>query len=100
MKRFWVLAAVFVLLVTLFVTSTPVFAQGGRTAFGEPVTVRSGETVNGDLVALGGPVTIERGGEVRGDVIAFGGPITMAGRVEGDVMAWGGPIDLQETASV
>lgn len=100
MRRFWILTAVVVLLAGLFVTAVPASAQDGQTIFGEPVTVQSGETVNGDLVSFGGPVTIERDGEVRGNVVALGGPVSVAGRVRGDVVALGGPIDLEETATV
>lgn len=100
MRRFWILASILIVLAMLGLPTTPVSAQGGRTAFGEPVTIKSGETIDGDLVALGGPVTVENGGEVRGDVVALGGPVSIAGHIQGDVTAWGGPVELSETAVV
>lgn len=100
MTRFWMLAAALILFALLFVTATPASAQGGQTAFGQPVTIESGETVRGDVVAFGGPVTVERGAEVDGNVIAWGGPVTIAGQVTGDVTAWGGPVNLQDSAVV
>lgn len=100
MKRFWILAVILVLFTTFVAAPTSVNAQDGRTVFGEPVTVESGETVDGDVVAFGGPVAVERGGVVEGDLVALGGPVTIAGRVDGDVVSWGGPVDLAETAVV
>jgi predicted flap endonuclease-1-like 5' DNA nuclease len=100
MKRFWMLAAALVLVAMLFVTVTPASAQGGRTVIGQPVTVESGDTVEGNLVALGGPITVERGARVEGDVVAVGGPVTIGGRVEGDIKAIGGPVSLRDSAVV
>ncbi len=94
MRRFWIFATLLLLFAILTTTATPVAAQGGRTVFGQSVTIESGKTVYGDLVVVGGPLTIERGGLVEGDVTAVGGPISIAGRVEGDVKAMGGPITI------
>ncbi len=100
MKRFWILVPVLVLFAALMFTATPVSAQGGRTVFGQPVTIESGERVDGDLVVFGGLVAVERGGEVDGDVVALGGSVSIAGRVEGDVVALGGPVTLRDSAVV
>lgn len=100
MRRFWIPASIFVLLAMLALTATPASAQGGQTVFGEPVTIESGQTVEGDLVVFGGPVTVERDAQVEGNIVALGGPVTIAGRVEGDVTAWGGPVSLRDSAIV
>ncbi|MFQ5858422.1 MAG: helix-hairpin-helix domain-containing protein [Anaerolineae bacterium] len=100
MRRFWLLVPVLVLFAVLVLTATPASAQGGRTVFGQPVTIESGETVDGNLVSFGGPVTVERGAKVEGDVVSWGGPVTIAGRVEGDVVSVGGPVSLRNSAVI
>lgn len=83
--------------------SPPVLAQGGeggRVTFGQDITVRSGERVDGDLVAFGGSITIDPDGQVRGNAVALGGSIDVAGRVDGDVVSLGGSIALREGAYV
>jgi len=100
MVRWRVLLAAVILALLL---SPPVLAQGGeggRVTFGQDITVRSGENINGDLVAFGGSVTIDPDGQVRGNVVSFGGNIDIGGRVDGDVISFGGSLVLRSGAYV
>lgn len=100
MLRWRVFLVAMLLLVLL---SQPVLArgsEGGRVVFGDDVTVRSDERIDGDLVVFGGSIRLEAGSQVRGSVLSFGGSIEVNGRVDGDVFSLGGAVDLGEAAVV
>jgi len=87
----------------LVLLSQPVLAQsgsGGRVLFGQNLTIKSGERLDGDVVVFGGSVTIEPDGQVRGSVVCFGGSIVSSGRIEGGAYSFGGSVDLREGAVV
>ena len=46
----------------------------GQVVFGSNYTLKSGETLNGDLVVFGGTVTVEKGARVEGSVVLLGAP--------------------------
>ncbi len=99
-----VIAAGLALLI-LIAVALPVYAQGagrdrGQVVVGHDLTVRTGQTVRGNVVVLGGNVTVESGGRVTGDVTAFGGNVSVAGEVDGTVAALGGNVELADTAIV
>ena len=68
--------------------------------FGGNFTLRSGQTLNGDLVVFGGSATLEDGSLVTGSVVLIGGNILINGTVEGSVAGIGGCPTLTSTASV
>jgi len=62
--------------------------------FGENFTLKSGETLNEDLVVFGGSISIEKEARVKGSVVLFGGSLTIDGEVDSDVVVMGGAIKL------
>lgn len=92
--RPWV--AVIGALLLLLTAAAVVLAQDefldGKLRVGQSVTVKSDETVEGDLYLFAG--AIDMNGTVTGDLVAFGGNTTVAGTVEGDVLALGGNVTI------
>lgn len=66
--------------------------------FGENFTLKSGETLNEDLVVFGGSISIEKDARVKGSVVLFGGSLTLDGEVDGDLVVLGGAVKLSENA--
>lgn len=62
--------------------------------FGSNFTLKSGETLNEDLVVIGGSVSIEKSAMVNGAVVLFGGSLTLDGEVFKDVVVLGGAVKL------
>jgi hypothetical protein len=90
-------------LIALFLPFQRASAGGlsdGQVIFGSNYTVRSAETLGGDLVVFGGSVVVEDGGTVNGDLVLFGGSLTIAGKVIGDLVLIGGSGILKSTAVV
>lgn len=110
MKNFLKLLILASLLAGLFALPARVYAQdptnqittddGGKVVFGSAYTLRSGETLSGDLVVFGGSAAIEEGATVQGDVAVFGGSLSVSGRIMGSINAMGGSVNLNETAVV
>jgi hypothetical protein len=67
---------------------------------GDKYTLKSGETLNEDLVVMGGIATIEEGAVVTGDVLLLGGVLNVNGKVDGDLNVIGGVASLGEKSSV
>ena len=88
----------------LALSVTPAFAQAeddeGRVVFGQDVTIKAGEEVEGDLIVFDGDVVIKKGGKIDGDLVAIGGDVEVAGEVDGDLAAIGGNVRLEATAVV
>jgi hypothetical protein len=82
------------ILVLLFLPITPAHAftgnLDGRVVFGQSFTLKSGETLDGDLVVFGGEATIEENAIVKGNVAIIGGSLVMNGSVTGDAVVIGG----------
>jgi len=92
-----------VLLMLLLVPASPVYAQSGgpgKVIFGDNFTLKSGDTLNGDLVVFGGNVTVEKNANLNGNLVVFGGQISSNGNLNGDVVVFGGQISLAEKAVV
>jgi hypothetical protein len=68
--------------------------------FGSNYTLKSGETLNEDLVVLGGSITIEQNATVTGSIVLIGGSLIMAGEGQKDVVVIGGAVSLGETAHI
>jgi cytoskeletal protein CcmA (bactofilin family) len=97
MKPIVKLASLILLAVLVFVPLQPAAAKGlmdGQVIFGQSYTLKSGETLEGDLVVFGGSAVIEAGAVVNGSVILFGGNLTVNGEVTVDAAIVGGSITL------
>jgi hypothetical protein len=75
-------------------------ASEGQVIFGQSFTLKSGETMNGDLLVFGGSATIEEGATVNGSTVLFGGNLTVNGTVNGDVAITGGSASLGPAAHI
>jgi cytoskeletal protein CcmA (bactofilin family) len=72
----------------------------GQVIFGQSFTLKSGDSLNGDLLVFGGSATIEKGASVFGSVVLFGGNLTVNGTVSGDVAITGGSVSLGPVAHI
>lgn len=72
----------------------------GRVVIGESFTLKSGETLAGDLVVLGGTAIIEEGAVVEGSIVIIGGTLKLDGETRADIVLIGGQADLGETAHI
>ncbi len=72
----------------------------GQVIFGQSFTLKSGDTMNGDLLVFGGSATIEEGATVNGSTVLFGGNLTVNGTVNGDVAITGGSASLGPAAHI
>lgn len=77
--------------IALFVM-TPFLAFAAEFRAGDQPSVRSSETISGDVYMGGGNVTSS--GTINGDLLAGGGTITVSGKVSGDIAAGGGTITI------
>ncbi len=93
-----------ILVALLLAPAAPVYAQGsprdGKVIIGQDFTLKSGETLNGDLVVIGGAVTIEQGAAVQGDVVVVGGSLKMDGQATGNAVVIGGVVAMGDQSSV
>ncbi len=101
MRKFW---SVILLTAAMLMFAAPAFASDdqppGQVIFGTDFTLKSGETLDGDLAVFGGDVTLEEGSRVKGSIVALGGNVEIAGEVDKDVAAFGGNVHLASTARV
>jgi hypothetical protein len=72
----------------------------GRVVIGQDFTLKSGDTLSGDLVVIGGEATIEAGATVNGDIVVIGGSLKLDGLATGDAVVIGGLAALGEKASL
>jgi cytoskeletal protein CcmA (bactofilin family) len=70
----------------------------GQVIFGQSFTLKSGETLNGDLLVFGGSAALEQGSTVNGNVVLFGGSLVVDGEVSGDVAVTGGSATIGAAA--
>lgn len=75
-------------------------AFDGQVIFGQFYTLKSGDTMEGNLLVFGGSATIEEGATVNGSVVLFGGTLTVDGNVTGDVAVTGGAVKLGSVAHI
>jgi cytoskeletal protein CcmA (bactofilin family) len=68
-------------------------ARGADFSYGDDVTIKAEEIIDGDLYVFGKRVSIE--GSIKGDLIAIGQEIYIKGPVEGDVAAAGQAIVVE-----
>ena len=72
----------------------------GQVIFGQSFTLKSGDSLSGDLLVFGGSATIEKSATVNGSVVLFGGNLKIDGTVTGDVAITGGSVALGSTAHI
>ena len=104
MKRTVKIASIFLLAMLIFIPLQSAAARGttfdGQVIFGQSFTLKSGETLKGDLLVFGGSATIEKGATVNGNTVLFGGTLVVNGEVTGDVAVTGGSITLGSSAHI
>jgi cytoskeletal protein CcmA (bactofilin family) len=104
MKTNLKIATLLLLAILVFVPLQSAAAKGGsfdgQVIFGQSYTLKSGETLTGDLLVFGGTATIEKGATVNGNVVLFGSTLVVDGEVSGDVAVTGGSVSLGTTAHV
>jgi len=92
------------LLALLMLPAQPVHADSrlldGRVVIGQDFTLKTGETLNGDLVVIGGRAGIEYGAWVKGDIVVIGGSLRLDGGATGSAVAVGGPVTVGAHASI
>jgi hypothetical protein len=62
--------------------------------FGSNYTLKSGNTLNDDLIVIGGSISVEKNARVNGSIILIGGSLTLDGEVSQDVVIVGGAVKL------
>jgi hypothetical protein len=72
----------------------------GKLIFGGSYTLRSGDTLRGDLVIFGGTAVVEADSRVNGNVVVIGGSADIAGHVNQDLVLIGGASELRSSAVV
>src|SRR5512135_653627 len=101
MKKLWYCL---VLLAILLLPAGPAYALGasleGKVVIGNSFTLKSGETLTGDLVIIGGQAVVEQGALVQGDTVIIGGNLQLDGQVDGDAVVIGGLVSLGSTSSL
>lgn len=71
-----------------------------QSVFGDNFTLRSNETIAGDLSVYGGNVTLEEGSLVEGKLNVFGGNSDIAGTVRGDLVLAGGNVRVRKSGRI
>jgi hypothetical protein len=101
MKRILTLMSLVLLLsLALPVTAFASGLQDGRVVFGGTYTLRSGETLSGDLAVIGGAAILQTDSLLNGDVVVVGGNLEGNGEITGDVVVVGGNVTLLPNAVV
>ncbi len=93
-----------ILLFMLVLPAAPAYAAGGpgdgRVIIGQDYTLKSGDTLNGDLVVIGGQVVIENSASVKGDIVVIGGSLQLDGQTSGNAVVIGGVVTMGAQSSV
>jgi cytoskeletal protein CcmA (bactofilin family) len=96
------IASLVLLAMLVFVPMQSAAAKGpafdGQVIFGQSYTLKTGGTLNGDLLVFGGTATLEEGATVNGNVVLFGGSLVVNGEVTGDVAVTGGSVTIGTSA--
>jgi len=72
----------------------------GRVIIGENFTLKSGDTLDGDLVVIGGETVIEKAAKVNGNIVVIGGSLKLDGQAAGDAVVIGGLVSMGADSSV
>jgi hypothetical protein len=102
MKVFFKITTILLLAALVFLPIQAVSARGLAEGpiFGSNYTLKSGMTLNQDLVVFGGSVLIEKDATVNGAIVIFGGSLTQDGLVNKDVVVMGGAVSLASNAHI
>lgn len=102
MKKIFRVFSLLLLAMLVFVPLQSASAKGsafeGKVIFGQSFTLKTGETLEGDLLVFGGTANIEDGARVNGSVVLFGGSLVVDGEVTGDVAVTGGTVNIGASA--
>jgi hypothetical protein len=92
------------LAILLVLPGSAAYAQGGtapgRLVIGQNFVLKSGETLDGDLVVIGGELGIDTGARVKGDIVVIGGGLRLDGETTGSAVVIGGTVAVGERAVV
>jgi cytoskeletal protein CcmA (bactofilin family) len=98
------ISSLVLLAMLIFVPMQSAAAKGtsfdGQVIFGQSYTLKSGETLTGDLLVFGGTASLEEGATVTGNVVLFGGILVVNGEVSGDVAVTGGTVTIGSSAHI
>src|SRR5581483_6946057 len=72
----------------------------GRVIIGENFTLKSGDSLDGDLVVIGGETVIEKAAKVNGNIVVIGGSLKLDGQATGDAVVIGGLVSMGTDSSV
>jgi hypothetical protein len=104
MKTVLKIVSILILVILVFVPWQSAGATNGalegQVVFGQSFTLKSGNSMNGDLLVFGGSATIEEGATVNGSVVVFGSNLIVGGFVTGDVAIIGGSGSLGAASHV
>ncbi len=104
MKITWKLSVVLLLLGLWLIPTRPAYAWDrtlqGQVVFGQDYTLKSGDTLDGDLVVIGGQATIENQAHVTGNVVIIGGSLSLDGQISGDAVVIGGLVSMGDASRV
>jgi hypothetical protein len=104
MKRMMKIASLVLLVMLVFMPLRSAAAKGpafdGQVVFGQSFTLKTGESMTGDLLVFGGTATLAEGSIVDGNVVLFGGTLDANGEVSGDVVVTGGSAKIGATAHI
>ncbi len=89
-----------VMIILLIALTGFISACSGRIVTSGNYTLRSGETLNGDLTMTSGNAVLEAGSRVTGSILMTSGDLEIDGEVEGDVVMTSGDINLGADAYV
>src|SRR5512144_1903617 len=85
MKSVFKLVSVLLLALLFILPARPAHASNGhfdgQVIFGQFYTLKSGDTLDGNLLVFGGSATIEKDATVNGSIVLFGGSLTVNGTV-------------------
>ena len=98
MKTNFRIVTLILMALLIFIPLQSAAAQGatfdGQVIFGQSYTLKTGDTLTGDLLVFGGSATLEAGSTVNGNVVLFGGTLVFNGEISGDVAVIGGSATL------
>jgi cytoskeletal protein CcmA (bactofilin family) len=98
------IASLVLLVMLFFVPMQTAAARGtsfeGQVIFGQSYTLKTGQTLTGDLLVFGGTATLEKGATVNGNVVLFGGSLVVNGEISGDVAVTGGSVIIGASAHI
>ena len=98
-----ILSLILAVLILPLAVAAPAYAAAsldGKVVIGENFILKSGETIQGDLVVINGSATVEAGARVTGNVVVMGGSADIAGRVDQNLTIMGGNVTLRSAAEV